>query len=139
MPFTPFHLGPGLLLKSAVGRMSFGAFTVAQVAIDLEPAYRLATGTYPLHGWTHTLVGASALGIGAAFVSVPLLRYVNDRLAEAPGLPRVFSRPTTFGAVLGGLLGGVTHVLLDMLVHWDVRPLWPFATLTADVVSDATM
>jgi len=37
MPFTPCHVGPGLLLKSAAPRrVSVVAFALANVAIDVE-------------------------------------------------------------------------------------------------------
>ena len=42
MPFTPFHFGVGLAVKSAIpGRFHLGFFVVLQVIIDLESLYNL--------------------------------------------------------------------------------------------------
>ena len=140
MPFTPFHMGPGLLMKGGVARMSLGAFAAAQIAIDLEPGYRLVTDTYPIHGWTHSLAGASAVGVAAGLASLPALRSVNRLLASGRGLAGLFPPPGARAAALGGLLGGVSHVLLDMLVHPDVQPLWPFSRrVLVGVMSDGAM
>jgi hypothetical protein len=43
MPFSPFHLGAGLLFKSALPvRFSLAIFAITQVMIDLEPAIYMA-------------------------------------------------------------------------------------------------
>ena len=46
MPITPFHFGPGILIKSAAPRkISWAMFALANVAIDLEPiVYFVLTG-----------------------------------------------------------------------------------------------
>lgn len=44
-----------------------------------------------------------------------------ERLTSAP-------RPQLFqDSVVGGLVGGVSHILLDSCMHHDMHPLWPFA------------
>ena len=65
MPFTPFHFGPGLALKGIIGRhMSFSAFVVANVAIDIEPLYYMLRNDPPLHRELHTAIGAMLLAVG---------------------------------------------------------------------------
>ncbi len=55
MPITPFHLGPGLLIKTAVPKgFSLSAFASVQVAIDIEVIVNVARGHDPLHGFFHT-------------------------------------------------------------------------------------
>src|SRR3954465_12044111 len=50
MPVTPFHLGPGLLVKAAVPRQfSMAAYTLAQAVIDIESGYHLLHNDYPVH------------------------------------------------------------------------------------------
>ena len=50
MPATPFHLGPGLLIKAAAPRQfSMAAYSLAQVVIDVESGYYLLRGEYPVH------------------------------------------------------------------------------------------
>ncbi len=59
MPVTPFHVGPGLLLKAAAPRhLSLSAFIGANIAIDPESAYVLFTGGYPVHRILHTFLVA---------------------------------------------------------------------------------
>ena len=123
MPFTPFHFGPGLLLKSAAPRhISFAAFAVSQVAVDLEPLYFTMRGESPAHRAIHTFWGGGAVGL-----AVGLSLWAIGR-ARAAGLPPALR--TEMGrqpAVLGGLIGGVSHVLLDSLMHRDLHALWPLA------------
>jgi membrane-bound metal-dependent hydrolase YbcI (DUF457 family) len=128
-------------MKGVAPRMSLGAFAAAQVAVDLEPGYRLLTGTYPVHGWSHSLLGGAALGTGAALACLPLVRLLNRRLAREPGGAALFRRPSAASALLGGLAGGLSHVALDALVHAEVGLLWPWrARLPGlDVVPDAAM
>ena len=52
MPFTPFHLGPGGVLKAVGGRhFSFMVFGGAQVLMDIEVLVRMDLGTPVLHGY----------------------------------------------------------------------------------------
>jgi membrane-bound metal-dependent hydrolase YbcI (DUF457 family) len=133
MPFTPFHLGPGLALKALGGeRFSLIAFGFAQVAMDIEPLLGLINNWPVLHGWTHSLLGATAIGVLAGLLTPllgrPLLRLWNDhwRDEELPGFAanRVLPWPASlFGAVLGCW----THVVLDGVMHADLRAFWPWS------------
>ncbi len=70
MPFTPFHMGAALLLKPvARERFSVLVFGVSQVLIDIEPLARIIRGDTILHGFTHTLCGALAIGAAAAVIA----------------------------------------------------------------------
>ena len=110
MPITPFHFGPGLLLKAAAPRhVSFAAFVAANVAIDVESAYFLLTGGWPVHRSVHTFLLATLVGLGAGWL---VHRLAGRRLGPA---------------LLGGALGGFTHALLDGIMHADMSPLRPFA------------
>jgi hypothetical protein len=123
VPFTPFHLGPGLLLKSAFPRrLSLTAFAATQVAVDLEPLYFILRGEYPVHRVLHTVWAAGAVGVGVGLAVSALARGRTARLGVAAR--EEFERGA---AVLGGLLGGVSHPLLDGLMHRDVHALRPLA------------
>jgi hypothetical protein len=126
MPFTLLHLGSGLLLEGiAPSRISLTAFTLTQVAIDVEPGIALATSRWPLHAHMHSLLSGVAIGLAVAAVT-PLGRRFVSRI------PRSWHKVTEtdlrrMPALWGGLLGGLTHILLDALIHSDVQPFWPFA------------
>jgi hypothetical protein len=134
MPFTPFHLGPGLALKAVAGeRFSLLAFGVAQVAMDLEPLVGILSGSDVLHGTSHTYLAAIPIGLAAAAITPVLCRPLlkgwnlllrNYRLDRLPGT-NTFDKPAL---VFGALAGTLSHVALDSLMHHDIRPLAPFST-----------
>jgi hypothetical protein len=135
MPFTPFHMGPGLALKAIGGRhLSVLAFGLAQVAMDLEPLLGMIRGSGVLHGPTHTFAGALAIGVGVALLArwpcTAILRTWNalstrERvawMAEPTPIPR-------HALWIGALLGTFTHVLLDGIMHSDLHPFAPWSQL----------
>jgi len=63
MPFTPFHVGPGIAVKAVFDkRFSLLVFDWVQVVMDLQPLVVVLTGRGRKHGVTHTLIGAAVLG-----------------------------------------------------------------------------
>ena len=126
MPFTPFHLGPGLLVKGAVPRhVSLSAFAATQVVVDLEPLTFILRGEYPVHRWAHTVAGAGAVGLAVGAALWALGRRWRTTAAPALGRDLRWS-----AALVGGVIGGISHPLLDGLMHRDVRALRPFAETT---------
>ena len=126
MPFTPFHFGPGILLKGAAPReVSLAAFVASQVAVDLEPLYFMLRGEYPIHRWLHTVWGGGLAGLAVGLaLSAAAPRWVG---AATPAVRGDFGMRA---GVVGGLAGGISHPLLDGLMHRDVRALRPFAETT---------
>jgi membrane-bound metal-dependent hydrolase YbcI (DUF457 family) len=102
----------------AYERFSLTAFLVSQVVIDTPVAFRLfsAQPEWPFHRWEHSLIVATALGIAAGLA---VWRFGW----RWPG-PETSLKP----ALVGGVFGGVTHPILDSLVHDDVMVWWPFVT-----------
>lgn len=133
MPFTPFHLGPGLALKAVGGRhFSLTMFGVTQVAMDMEPLVHMLRGDSILHGITHSYAGATVIALAALSLGRPFcwmaLAYWN-RIASLRWLNglRVSTRIGWIPALTGAFLGAYSHVFLDSLMHADMRPWWPFA------------
>ena len=125
MPVTPLHCGPGpLLLAAAPRHVSFIAFAATNVLIDVESLYNLVHQRDQVHAFLHTCLGASL--VIPAIVLVFLLLH---RLAPVLRLPDVFGwRALTVRPVLiGAVLGAYTHVLLDSVMHVDIRPLAPWS------------
>lgn len=133
MPFTPFHFGPGLFAKSLAPRhFSWGAFIVSQVVIDIETLHYMLQRTYPIHRFLHTFLGATTAGllIGAILIGLKsLVRRVTPPASDH--LKRygtsVEAEFSSVGLFVGSLVGGVTHPLLDGIMHRDVRPLAPWS------------
>jgi hypothetical protein len=134
LPVTPFHFGPGLALKGiAAPVFSWSAFAAAQVLIDCESLYYLLQREYPVHRFFHSFVGAAAAGLVAG---LGLLVVVRASAVAFPGrfATLVGSSSTArgevsiLGALVGGLAGGLSHPLLDGIMHADVRPFMPWSS-----------
>lgn len=124
MPFTPLHMGPGILLKAlrpeCVSLMVFGW---TQIVMDLQPLVVMLTGQGELHGFSHTLIGASLLTLVAALSG----KYLGELGLYLIGLRSQL--PIRWRAAwVGALVGSASHVLLDSIVHADIQPLAPFST-----------
>lgn len=135
MPFTPFHLGPAAALKAAAPRhLSFTIFGFSQVLIDLEPLYYILRHEAILHRFFHTYVGATLVGLAAVVLGRPVCQWLLMiwlRLwhgkRQTPDAARVASRIPLGAAVAGAFLGVYSHVVLDSIMHADIRPLAPFS------------
>lgn len=127
MPFTPFHFGPGLLIKAALpNHFSLSMFALANMAMDVEPLYHIMCDDAQLHGATHTLVGAGLIGVGTALwgrIAIRRTWRLSERLSAHAGRP---FHITGMQAWLGALLGTFSHVLMDAVMHADVHPFLPF-------------
>jgi hypothetical protein len=125
MPFTPFHFGPGLLLKGlARSRFSFVGYAASQVVIDVESGYFLATGQWPVHRTLHTFLVGSLAGAATGLVVATVGRQLRWCTGGWPPAGRAELQTTS--AVIGGTVGGIAHSLLDGLMHPDIRPFLPF-------------
>ena len=120
MPFTPIHLGPGLVFKAIGGRrFSFMVFGGAQVLMDIEPLVGILRGWPVLHGYTHTVLGALAIGTVAGLIGRPISEF-------ALRLLRIAHPPFTWGAAFAGAyFGTFSHLVLDAIMHADMQPFWP--------------
>jgi hypothetical protein len=125
LPFTPFHLGPalgfGLPLRKYV---HVPTFLLANVVVDVEPFLVIIFGLkYPLHGYLHTFLLASFLGLALGFVMFLLEKFLHTLfkifLLEGDQMLslRSFLAP--------GVLGTLFHVLLDAPLYSDIQPFYP--------------
>lgn len=133
IPLTPFHFSPGLLTK-VFGPRSFWltSFMAANVLIDVEVLYYLSRNDPPLHRGLHTYLGGSAAGLIAGLLMWGTVLFIarlfpasscwKQRLAQTSRM-RLLNQ-----SLLAGLVGGLSHVFLDSLMHDDMHPLWPFVT-----------
>jgi len=125
VPFTPFHLGPALAIGLPLRRhLHAPTFILANLVVDVEPLMALLAGRGPLHGFFHTLLGATVLAFILAAMMVMLKELLGD-LFRALRLEEGRLRPTAYLAA--ALSGTWIHVLLDATMYPDVRPFWPSA------------
>jgi membrane-bound metal-dependent hydrolase YbcI (DUF457 family) len=123
VPFTPFHFGPGALVHCAAPKhISFLAFCGANVVVDVEPLYYMLTHQYPIHRFFHTYIGATIAGL------IFVLLFALVRRFAMPLLRIVRLEDLRVRAVaLGAFAGTYSHVLLDSMMHPDMRPFAPFS------------
>ncbi len=127
MPFTPIHMGPGLLIKAILqGSFSLMVFGWTQIVMDLQPLIVLITGEGHLHGFTHTYIGASLIAIVAALTGKYLSEFGLKLLCISSN-ERVLSI-SWHVAIFSAFIGSFSHVLLDSIMHFDVEPFYPFSS-----------
>ena len=127
MPFTPFHMGPGILVKALLqGSFSLMVFGWAQIVMDLQPLVAIVTGEGKLHGFTHTYIGSTLVAVFSAGTG----KYLSQWALV------VFSNGAQRGinirwwvAFLSAFIGSYSHVALDSIMHTDIEPLSPFSQL----------
>ena len=126
MPFTPFHLGPALILGLPLRRnIHLPTFLVASIIIDLEPLAVLVFGiySYPLHGYLHTILSAVIIGILLGYIMYKLEVILEPLWNIIQLKPRVDMETGAYS--LAGITGVLLHVLLDSPLYSDIKPLYP--------------
>ncbi len=132
MPFTPFHVGPSLLLKTAIDkRISVTAFAISQIVMDIEPLIRMFRGDAILHGMTHTYLATVPLALIAYLITRLFLKFFVYRFNASTQQMKFhwlsLSVSTKRCVLFSALLGTISHVFLDSIMHFDIRPYAPFS------------
>lgn len=125
MPFTPFHMGPGIAIKALLqGSFSLMVFGWSQIVMDIQPLVVLVTGEGHLHGFSHTYVGATLLALFSAVTG----KYLSEVGLHVLGLNRTWQVTISWWVtVLSAFIGTYTHVFLDSIMHTDVQPFYPLS------------
>ncbi|NQZ24296.1 MAG: hypothetical protein HRT53_19885 [Colwellia sp.] len=125
MPFTPIHMGPGILIKAMLqSSFSLLVFGWTQIVMDIQPLIVLITGEGHLHGFTHTYVGAVLIAIFTALTG----KYLSELGLKLLGISKN-ENPISIAwwvVFLSAFIGSFSHVLLDSIMHIDVEPFLPF-------------
>ena len=133
MPFTPFHCGPGALLKAIVPTwFSLSLFTLVQILIDLESLYNLIYGNHPVHSHLHTYLGASIVAVCATVIGKPVVEFLFrswNHILSRKQSSRLYIPPKIRfrAALIGSFSGAYSHVILDSIMHSDMTPFAPFS------------
>ena len=137
MPITPFHLDPGLVVKAVAGRhVSLMVFGFSRVAMDLEVIVRVIRNDALLHGFSHTYLGATLIGLVSVVVGRPICQALLDCWTPDPKAVfetwlRGAQRISWPAAVVGAFVGIFSQVFLDSIMHADMEPLAPFSGANA--------
>jgi hypothetical protein len=136
LPITPFHLGPGGLVKALAPRhFSFTVFAFSQALIDLEPIGFFAFTGDPVHPYLHTYLGATLVFLASWWAGPRVCRWAlrawNAWLSPAQArwlaFEPVISRTQ---AGIGAFIGAYSHVAIDSIMHGDMVPFAPFSSAT---------
>lgn len=133
MPITPFHIIAAAPIKAIIPRhFSWSIFTLTNIFIDLEPiTYFIFTGI-PSHKFFHSIFGATLIGLICALFFRKLCgNYIMKWNKNLHPIDRKWlevrnPKINIFEALLGGLIGAWSHLILDSMMHEDIKPLWPF-------------
>ena len=146
MPFTPYHMGPGMLTKSLFQeRFSILLFGWSQVLIDLQALIFHTTGIGVSHGLPHTFVGSFFIAIFAAISGKYMFEAIFRVIGNKTNLKN-FNLTYSFrknqyticlfkdlnisyswGVVfLSVFIGSFSHIIIDALCHQYMTPLYPF-------------
>jgi hypothetical protein len=126
-------MGPGILVKALLqGSFSLMVFGWTQIIMDIQPLVVLLTGEGHLHGFSHTYIGATLIGLGSALTGKYAAEFGLRFVGQARHLP--IGWPV---AIISAFIGSYSHVLIDSLMHSDLEPFAPFMTINPflDLVS----
>ena len=132
MPFTPFHIGAGASLKAIAPKyFSWSIFTLTNILIDCEPLYYLFNEGMLSHKFFHSIIGASIVAVICATLGKPLSEYglklwnnslePEDKRWLGSGI-----KISHLSAWTGAVIGAYSHLILDSIMHLDIKPLAPF-------------
>jgi len=126
MPFTPFHMGPGIFVKALLqGSFSLMVFGWSQIVMDIQPLIVLLTGEGQLHGFSHTFFGASLLAVLAAISGKYLSEFALLILCLITNTSPL--KILWWVAFMSAFVGTFSHVVMDSIMHGDVQPFYPFS------------
>jgi predicted ferric reductase len=124
MPFTPFHLGFGILLSAILfPYIDPIALLLGTILIDLEPLFHLIFSIGQLHGVIH-----SFLGVIVFFIPISVISWVSFKL-----ISKWFDYQYKFRwylSLLSSILGLYSHIIFDAGLYSEMRLLYPFTNQT---------
>jgi hypothetical protein len=121
MPFTPLHMGPGIVVKAAMQRhFSLTVFGWSQIVIDIQPLLVMLMDKGELHGFSHTYLGATLIALFCGF-SGKYLGEIGLKLIREPKYLPISWRI----AFLSAFIGTYSHVFMDSIMHAEITPFYP--------------
>lgn len=118
MPITPLHFGiNGTISSISPSRIDIISCILANVLLDIQPFLVIFFGlNIKLHGISHSLI----FGVIACLLFFTLY---------GVAVKKIFNIKKPLSAyILGGVVGGILHIIVDSFYHSDVEPFYPFST-----------
>jgi len=124
MPFTPYHLGPALLIALVLYPfIDIPTFLIANIILDLEPLSIMIIGApLALHGRFHSLTLGTVVGLLLSLIVTVYRKYgkpidIDTRLDYSSSIKQT---------VITSLSGVWLHVLIDSFLYPDLNLFYPF-------------
>ena len=123
MPFTPYHVGPALLISFLLyPLLDVPTFVIASIILDVEPLLIIFLDLPgPLHGPFHSLTVSVLAALGFAAI-MHGFRRITGPIVVARRLPQ---NPTFRDLIKTSVIGVWSHVLLDAFLYPEVQLLYP--------------
>ncbi len=126
MPLTPFHWSVLVLGLLIFNSLYLPALAISSVIMDIEPAYYMFISPRPdglLHGFFHTYIGVTILGLAVGFVLIKFRKKVDKIMGFLKIPQESISNRLVY---VSSLLGVWSHIFLDSFMHRDMQPFFPF-------------
>jgi membrane-bound metal-dependent hydrolase YbcI (DUF457 family) len=123
MPFTPYHVGPALLIGFLLYPfLDVPTFVIANIVIDMEPLLVILLGLpQPLHGPFHSLTLSVPVALLLSFLIHGFRRFTRP-IVVARRLPQ---NPDFRDILKTSVIGVWVHVLLDAFMYPEMRLFYP--------------
>ena len=125
MPFTPYHLGPALVIGIIlIYYLDFPTLLVASVILDIEPFFVLMLNlNYPIHGFFHSFLGGTIILLPLSFAMLKFRPHLNP----ITDLFKIEQTSSFFKIITASILGIYLHILLDAPLYSDIQPFFPLS------------
>jgi membrane-bound metal-dependent hydrolase YbcI (DUF457 family) len=123
MPFTPFHLGPALVIGIiCIYYLDFPTLLVASVILDIEPFLVLFLDlNYPLHGFFHSFLGGTVIILPLSYIMFKIRTFLNP----ITDYFKIEQSSSFLNILTASFIGIYLHILLDAPLYSDIQPLFP--------------
>ena len=123
MPFTPFHLGPALVIGIIlIYYIDFPTLLVASVILDIEPFFVLVLDlNYPLHGFFHSFLGGTIIILPLSFIMFKIRTFISP----ITDFFKLEQKSFFVNILVASVIGIYSHILLDVPLYSDIQPFFP--------------
>jgi membrane-bound metal-dependent hydrolase YbcI (DUF457 family) len=122
MPFTPYHVGPALLVALIMyPLLDIPTFIVANLILDIEPLFNLLFSNNRLHGQFHSLT----FGLIPAIILAALMHFSRRFTKPIVIERRLPQNPSFKDLLLTSVVGVWLHVLLDAFLYSEISLIYP--------------
>jgi len=123
MPFTPFHLGPALVIGIIfIYYVDFPTLLVASTILDLESFLVLLLDlNYPLHSLFHSFLGGTLIILPLSFIMFKIRPFMN----QITKFFKIEQNSSFVNILAASTIGIYLHILLDAPLYSDIQPFFP--------------